>query len=83
MPREDCESLAWSMKESLSSSAPRSGEVLEELELDALDMRCRRRERDMLGNVFGVSDTCVCTRLEVKVCRGKSGGRSSCGCASA
>ena len=36
------------MKESLSSSAPRSGEVEEDEELEALDARCIRRARDMI-----------------------------------
>lgn len=50
MPREDWESLGCSMKESLSSSStPRSGEVEEEEELEALLARCIRRERDMLA----------------------------------
>lgn len=48
MPSDDTESLACSMKESLSSSAPRSGEVEEEDELEPLDMRLRRRDRDMV-----------------------------------
>ena len=55
MPNEDCESLACSMIESLSSSSPRSGEVEEEDELESLDMRCRRRERDILGRVLKVA----------------------------
>ena len=37
------------MKESLSSSALRSGDVDDEEELDALDMRRRFRERDMVS----------------------------------
>lgn len=48
IPREDCESLGCCMKESLSSSTPRSGDVEEDEELDRLDMRCSRRERDIL-----------------------------------
>lgn len=36
------------MKESLSSSAPRSGDVEEDEELEALDARCIRRARDMV-----------------------------------
>lgn len=40
MPSEDCESLGWRVKESLSSSAPRSGEVEEEEEeMEPLDWR--------------------------------------------
>ena len=39
------------MKESLSSSAPRSGEVEEDEELEALLIRCIRRERAMTGDV--------------------------------
>lgn len=74
IPSDDAESLAWSMKESLSSSTPRSGEVLEELELDALDMRCRRLERDMLQDVCGVSVTCAYTRSKVKPECGRSDG---------
>jgi hypothetical protein len=38
------------MKESLSSSAPRSGEVEEEELFEPLLMRCRRRERDMMAD---------------------------------
>jgi len=37
------------MKESLSSSTPRSGEVEEDEELEPLDKRCRRRDRDMVA----------------------------------
>ena len=48
-PNEEAESLGCSMKESLSSSALRSGEVDDEEELDALDMRRRFLERDMVG----------------------------------
>lgn len=47
IPNEDCESLVCIiMKESPSSSTPRSGEVEEEEELEALDTRCRCRCRD-------------------------------------
>lgn len=55
MPNEDCESFACNMIESLSSSSPRSGEVEEEDEMEPLDMRWRRRERDMFGRVFEVA----------------------------
>lgn len=48
-PSEDCESFAWIMKESLSSSGPRSGDVDEELEEEELDLRSRCRERDMIA----------------------------------
>lgn len=50
-PSEDCESLAWIMKESLSSSASRSGDVEEELELDTLEARCCRRDRSILNRL--------------------------------
>ena len=54
MPRDDCESFGCSMKESLSSSTPRSGEVEEDEELDPLDRRCIRRDRDMFAVFAGV-----------------------------
>lgn len=48
--REDCESLVWNMRESLSSSSsstPRSGEVEAEVsEREALTSRSARRERE-------------------------------------
>lgn len=48
--REDCESLPWYMRESLSSSSgPRSGEVEAEVsEREALTSRSWRRERAMV-----------------------------------
>ena len=49
IPREDWESLGCCMKESLSSSSPRSGEVEEEEELDPLELRCSRLERDIVA----------------------------------
>ena len=50
IPSEDWESLACSMKESLSSSMPRSGEVdVEDVFESLLETRCSRpRERDMV-----------------------------------
>jgi hypothetical protein len=45
IPSEDCESFAWSMKESLSSSTPRSGDVEEEEFEEVLARRCIRRGR--------------------------------------
>ena len=49
IPSEDAESLGCCVKESASSSVPRSGEVEEEEELEPLDMRWRRPLRDMLA----------------------------------
>ena len=49
IPSEDCESLECSMRESLSSSAPRSGEVEEEEEFE-----------HSTAGAFGVSATCWC-----------------------
>lgn len=46
-PSDDCESFGWIMKESLSSSGPRSGEVEVELDEDELDRRSNCRDRDM------------------------------------
>lgn len=57
-PSEDWESLTCSVKESLSSSAPRSGEVEEELLEEPVDVRWVRRARAMMlvewGGVEGV-----------------------------
>lgn len=67
-PSEDCESLAWIMKESLSSSAPRSGDVDEELLEEPLDMRWARRrgaivvENGVVSDGDGDSGVCVVLR---------------------
>lgn len=51
---DEAESFAWSMNESLSSSAPRSGEVEDEEEMEASELRCCRLARAMVDNPKGI-----------------------------
>lgn len=46
--RDDCESFACNMKESLSSSTPRSGDVEDDDELEASERLCWRLARAMV-----------------------------------
>lgn len=61
IPRDDCESFACIIKESLSSSIPRSGEVEAELLLE-LDTRCNRRERAMVVRLVVNERVCCSAR---------------------
>ena len=72
--REDCESLPWYMRESLSSSSgPRSGDVEADVsEREALTSRSCRRERAMVVCGERVSGACggggrLCTGRDVVV----------------
>lgn len=70
--REDCESLAWNMSESLSSSStPRSGDVDAEVsEREALTSRSARREREreaMLCSLFTGRRAVICLEMPKEV----------------
>jgi hypothetical protein len=62
-PIDDCESFAWCVKESVSSSAARSGDVeVEDAEGASLENRVGCRERAMVG---WVEVGCVLFQLSV------------------